>query len=88
VLSPGKGKRSKEVKDLVLPINVTNIEQLTDICQMFGGAERSSNIEKISATLSTIFGETIRLKTYNDQLQSIVHERGNIGHLLVIDNNL
>ncbi|XP_060587771.1 uncharacterized protein LOC132743254 [Ruditapes philippinarum] len=78
LLSPGKGKRSKEVKNLVLPINAINIEQLTDICKMFGEAERSSNMEKISTSLSKIFGETISLKTNvdNDQLRSIVNEKG------------
>jgi hypothetical protein len=80
VLSPGKKERSKEEKDLILPINVTNVEQLTDIWKMLGDEQRSSNMEKISATLSQIFGDAIRLETYvdNDQLESIIYERGNI----------
>jgi hypothetical protein len=80
VLRPGKEERSKEEKDLIIPINVTNIEQLTDIWKMLGDEQRSSKMEKISATLSQIFGDEIRLETYvdNDQLESIIYERGNI----------
>ncbi|XP_060599290.1 E3 ubiquitin-protein ligase rnf213-alpha-like [Ruditapes philippinarum] len=47
---------------------------------MLGDEQRSSNMEKISATLSQIFGDAIRLETYveNDQLESIIYERGYI----------
>ena len=64
----------------MLPIHATDMTGLTSAWKMFGGEERNCHLEKISGTLSKMFGETILLKTSvdKDQLLEAVKEIGNI----------
>ncbi|XP_060587789.1 uncharacterized protein LOC132743269 [Ruditapes philippinarum] len=74
----------KEIKKLVLPVKVSDMEGLTNVWKLFGGEERNNHIEKVSNTLSKIFGENIRLQTYVDKdqfLEKVVKETGNINKL-------
>ncbi|XP_060551720.1 uncharacterized protein LOC132713239 [Ruditapes philippinarum] len=74
----GTESSKKKLKNLVLPIHVTDIEGLKNIWKMFGGQKKSRHLENISRTLSSMFDEDICVGTYvdKDQLLKTVQETG------------